>query len=211
MTTHAHPHLSWTLEPAILVTLVAYAWLWIRRYRTVRRTAGTRGAGARRLAAFIGSVIALIAALVSPLDSLGEKYLFSAHMVQHLLLGDIAPLLMLLALSRTMMRPLTRRLQTLERALGPLAHPGIALVVWLGLVYLWHVPALYDAALDHSAVHALIPSSRRLSRKNSSGAWSRSSAVEKEKRSVLRPRISSKSDAAGSVPPIRTSRGSLSG
>ncbi|MFL5895092.1 MAG: cytochrome c oxidase assembly protein, partial [Thermoleophilaceae bacterium] len=71
------------------------------------------------------------------------------------LLGDVAPLLMLLALSRVIMRPLTRRLQVVERGLGPLAHPASALVVWLGLVYLWHVPALYDGALRHSAVHAL--------------------------------------------------------
>jgi len=76
-------------------------------------------------------------------------------MVQHLLLGDIAPLLMLLALSRVIMRPLTRRLQSLERALGPLAHPASALVLWLALVYFWHIPAFYDAALRHSAVHAL--------------------------------------------------------
>jgi putative membrane protein len=53
------------------------------------------------------------------------------------------------------MRPLTRKLQAVERALGPLAHPASALILWLGLVYLWHVPALYDAALEHSAVHAL--------------------------------------------------------
>jgi putative membrane protein len=155
VTTHAHPHLSWTLEPAILVALAAYCWLWIRRYRAVRRTSGARGAGARHLAAFVGSVVALVVALVSPLDSLGEKYLFSAHMVQHLLLGDIAPLLMLLALSRTIMRPLTRRLQAIERGLGPLAHPVTALTVWLGLVYLWHIPALYDGALHRDALHAL--------------------------------------------------------
>ena len=154
MTTHAHPHLSWTLEPALLVPLGAYAWFWIHRWRALRASA-ERGAGARHLAAFIATFAVLFAALVSPLDALGEDYLFSAHMVQHLLLGDIAPLLMLLALSRVIMRPLTRRLQTIERALGPLAHPASALILWLGLVYLWHVPALYDAALRHSEIHAL--------------------------------------------------------
>jgi cytochrome c oxidase assembly factor CtaG len=76
-------------------------------------------------------------------------------MVQHLLLGDIAPLLILLSLSRVIMRPLTRRLQSVERALGPLAHPACALVLWLGLVYFWHIPAMYDAALNHTDIHAL--------------------------------------------------------
>jgi cytochrome c oxidase assembly factor CtaG len=153
--THADPHLHWTLAPAILFPIVAYAWLWLRRYRAVRRDGTRRGAGPLQLIAFAASIVVLLAALVSPLDRLGEDYLFSAHMVQHLLLGDIAPLLVLLALSRVMMRPLTRRLQSVERALGPLASPATALVLWLALVYLWHVPALYDGALRHSALHAL--------------------------------------------------------
>lgn len=152
---HAPAHYHWTFSLPILIPIGAYVWFYVRRYREVRRTSGPRGAGARQLAAFIGSLVVILIALVSPLDGLGEDYLFSAHMVQHLLLGDIAPLLMLLALSRVIMRPLTRRLQAVERALGPLAHPASALALWLGLVYLWHAPALYDAALNHAAVHAL--------------------------------------------------------
>ncbi|MEA2423992.1 MAG: hypothetical protein QOH13_402 [Thermoleophilaceae bacterium] len=153
--THAHPHLHWTFSPAILIPIVAYAYFWIRRFRQVRRTSGKRGAGARQITAFTGALLAMLIALVSPLDGLGEDYLFSGHMVQHLLLGDIAPLLLLLSLSRVMMRPLTRKLQSVERALGPLAHPATALILWLGLVYLWHVPSLYNSALEHPAVHAL--------------------------------------------------------
>src|SRR4051794_5869571 len=107
------------------------------------------------MAAFVASLVVILVALVSPLDGLGEDYLFSAHMVQHLLLGDLAPLLLLLALSRVIMRPLTRRLQTVERALGPLAHPASALILWLSLVYFWHFPAMYNAALEHPQVHAL--------------------------------------------------------
>jgi putative membrane protein len=152
---HAPVHLHWTFSIPILVPIGAYAYLYLRRFREVRRTSGKRGASARHLAAFIGSVVVILIALVSPLDRLGEDYLFSAHMIQHLLLGDIAPLLMLLALSRVIMRPLTRRLQYLERALGPLAHPACALVLWLALIYFWHIPATYDAALEHSAIHAL--------------------------------------------------------
>jgi cytochrome c oxidase assembly factor CtaG len=152
---HAQVHYHWTFSIPILIPIGAYAWFYLRRWFEVRRTSGPRGAGARQMAAFIGSIVVVLIALVSPVDRLGEDYLFSVHMVQHLLLGDIAPLLMLLALSRVMMRPLTRRLQAVERALGPLAHPACALVLWLGLVYFWHVPALYDAALNHSALHAL--------------------------------------------------------
>jgi cytochrome c oxidase assembly factor CtaG len=152
---HAQAHYHWTISLPILIPIGAYVFFYVRRFREVRRTSGPRGAGARQLGAFIAALVVMLVALVSPLDGLGENYLFSAHMVQHLLLGDIAPLLVLLSLSRVIMRPLTRKLQSVERALGPLAHPASALVLWLGLIYLWHVPALYDAALEHSAVHAL--------------------------------------------------------
>jgi putative membrane protein len=152
---HAPAHYHWTFSAPILIPIGAYVWLYVRRFREVRRTSGPRGAGARQLGAFIASLVVILVALVSPLDGLGEDYLFSAHMVQHLLLGDIAPLFMLLALSRVIMRPLTRRLQAVERALGPLAHPASALVLWLALVYLWHIPSLYDSALEHPTVHAL--------------------------------------------------------
>jgi putative membrane protein len=152
---HAPAHLHWTFSVPILVPIAAYAWFYLRRFHQVRRSSGPRGASARHLAAFAGSIIVVLIALVSPLDRLGEDYLFSAHMVQHLLLGDIAPLLVLLALSRVIMRPLTRRLQGVERALGPLAHPACALVLWLALIYFWHIPALYDAALNHSGIHAI--------------------------------------------------------
>jgi putative membrane protein len=74
-------------------------------------------------------------------------------MVQHLLLGDIAPLLLLVSLSRVIMRPATRRLVRVERALGPLASPLTALLLWLFVMYLWHVPALYDAAVENPFVH----------------------------------------------------------
>jgi putative membrane protein len=100
-------------------------------------------------------MLALLAALVSPIDGLGEDYLFSAHMVQHVLLGDIAPLLLLLGLSRALMRPATRRLASIERRLGALASPVTGILIWLGLMYLWHVPALYDAAAEHAGVHML--------------------------------------------------------
>jgi putative membrane protein len=128
-----------------------YVW----RFREARREAGGRGAGFVQAAAFTGAIVALLIALVSPLDGLGEDYLFSAHMLQHVLLGDIAPLLLLLALSRVIMRPATRRLTRVEQALGPLAHPVTGLALWLVLMYLWHVPALYDAAVKSAPLHAL--------------------------------------------------------
>jgi putative membrane protein len=150
-----HPQLHWFADPAVLAPLALLAGIYVWRFREARRETGGRGAGFVQAAAFTGAMVALLIALVSPLDGLGEDYLFSAHMVQHVLLGDIAPLLLLLALSRVIMRPATRRLMRVERALGPLASPVTGIVLWLVLMYLWHVPALYDAAAESAPVHVL--------------------------------------------------------
>jgi putative membrane protein len=150
-----HPHIHWTFQAAPIAALCFGTFVYIRRFRAARREAGGRGAGLVQAAAFGGAMLALVAALVSPLDGLGEDYLFSAHMAQHVLIGDIAPLLILLSLSRVIMRPLTRRLTAVERRLGALASPVACMAVWLALLYVWHIPALYEAAIRHSAVHAL--------------------------------------------------------
>jgi putative membrane protein len=142
---------NWTLEPLQLIPVVVLALLYARRVQTLA------GRGTRvprwRITSFAVGVLLLVAALASPIAWLGEERLFSFHMVQHVLLGDLAPLLLLLSLSRVIMRPATRRLVALERALGPLAHPLTGLSLWLFLMYLWHVPALYDAALEHPLLH----------------------------------------------------------
>ncbi|MEX2195015.1 MAG: cytochrome c oxidase assembly protein [Thermoleophilaceae bacterium] len=151
----ADPEIRWTLDPMILLALAAYAGIYAWRFRGARREAGGRGAGLARAAAFAAAMLALAAALISPIAALGEEHLFSMHMLQHVLLGDIAPVLLLLSLSRVIMRPATRRLVAIERRLGRLAHPAVFLAGWLGLVYVWHIPALYDAATQTPALHAL--------------------------------------------------------
>ena len=150
-----HPQLHWFSDPLVLVPLALFAGIYAWRFAQARREEGGRGAGALQAIAFGAGMLVLLAALVSPLDGLGEDYLFSAHMFQHVLLGDIAPLLILLGLSRVIMRPATRRLSTIERRLGPFASPAAFIVAWLVLMYVWHIPALYDAAVDHPLVHLL--------------------------------------------------------
>jgi putative membrane protein len=149
------PRIVWLSDPAVLAPLALLAFVYIRRFREARAEAGGRGAGPLQALAFAGAMVALLIALVSPIDGLGEDYLFSFHMLQHVLLGDVAPLLLLLSLSRVIMRPLTRRLMRVERALGPFAHPLTGIGLWLFLMYLWHIPAMYDAALNHPLIHVL--------------------------------------------------------
>jgi putative membrane protein len=147
------PQSHWLPDPGVLAPIALLVFVYVRRSRAARREEGGRGAGWPQALAFAAGILALLIAVASPVDALGEDYLFSAHMVQHVLLGDIAPALLLLSLSRVIMRPATRRLHRFERKLGPLASPWTGLVLWLVFMYFWHIPALYDAALENPFVH----------------------------------------------------------
>jgi len=145
---------SWTFDPGPVILIAAACAVYIPRWRRVRRADGPRAAGGWRLASFVGAMLALVAALLSPIDRLGEQA-FTMHMVQHVLLLDIAPILFVCSLTKVIMRPATRRVQRLERAAGPFAHPLFAVVLYVAVMWAWHVPVVYDAALEHSTVHVL--------------------------------------------------------
>ena len=145
---------SWTFAPIVLIALAGYLGVYYARWRTARREGGSRAASKWRLASWCGGVAALFVALISPVDRLGEQ-LASVHMVQHLLIADIAAILLTLGLTRHILRPVTRRVQRIERAAGPFASPWFGVVAYVGVMWLWHVPSLYDAALDHDLVHVL--------------------------------------------------------
>ena len=99
-------------------------------------------------------VAALAAALISPIDNVADQ-VFAVHMTQHLLLLDIAPILLIGGLTKVLLRPAARTILDLERGLGPIAHPAFAVVAYVGMMYLWHVPAMYDAALRSGGTHVL--------------------------------------------------------
>jgi putative membrane protein len=121
--------------------------VYVRRWRAVQ-------ASAARLASFLAGMALVLTALVSPVDRLAEQ-LFFVHMTQHLLLIDLAPILVLLGLTKVILRPATRRLVRLEKAAGPLAHPVFAIGLYVTTMWVWHIPALYDAALEHASIHVL--------------------------------------------------------
>lgn len=124
--------------------------LYARRARTLARR-GRRVSRWRQLSFYLGIAI-VVAALVSPLDTLGEERLFYAHMLQHIALGEVAPLFVLVGLSGAMLRPLLAPapVQRLRFLLNPL----VALPLWAFNLYLWHLPAFYEAALENPALHA---------------------------------------------------------
>ena len=121
-----------------------------RRARTLARR-GTPVPVWRRLSFVLGLVLAL-AALTSPLHALGEERLFSAHMLQHVALGDLAALAFVAGLTGPILRPVLA-VKAIAR-LRVLAHPLVALPLWALNLFAWHLPALYEAALRWPAVHA---------------------------------------------------------
>jgi cytochrome c oxidase assembly factor CtaG len=151
------PDLSWSLSPSVLIGGTLAGWLYVRRWRRVRAAAGPRRAleaPVWRLCCFLGAVLAGVLALVSPLDSLADQ-LFLAHMLQHVVLLDLAPILAILGLTKVILRPLTRTVSELERRAGGLAHPAFAAFLYIAVIWSWHVPSAYDYATAHPPVHAL--------------------------------------------------------
>lgn len=138
----------------MLIALAGYATVYGVRWRRARAQGGARAASGWRAAAWGAGLACLFVALVSPVDRLGEQ-LASVHMIQHLLIADLAAIALTLGLTRWILRPLTRVIHRIERAAGPFGHPAFGVVAYVGAMWLWHLPALYDAALKHPGVHVL--------------------------------------------------------
>jgi cytochrome c oxidase assembly factor CtaG len=101
---------------------------------------------------FLSGVAVMFLALVSPLDPLGDDYLFSAHMAQHILLDMVAPPLFVLGISEEMAAAILSwpPAAWTERVLGS---PAIAWTLGIVTLWLWHLPSLYNATLENEGVH----------------------------------------------------------
>jgi putative membrane protein len=142
---------SWTVDPLQLAPIAVVGLAYAVRARTLARR-GTPVPG-WRLALFAAGLGLLVLALASPLATVGEEELFSAHMLQHVVVGDLAPLLLLGGLTGPLLRPVLA-FRAVER-LRVLANPLVALPIWTANLVLWHLPPLYEAAVEHGLVHAV--------------------------------------------------------
>jgi cytochrome c oxidase assembly factor CtaG len=148
------PPLIWTFSPSVIVgvgaSCIAYVWAW----RRARQPGMPHPPGFGRLALFAGSMLCVLLALVSPVDSIADDVM-AVHMVQHVILIDLVPIMLILSLTKGLMRPATRRLRAVEERAGFIAHPVFAVFLYVGMMGLWHVPRMYDLALEHSEIHVL--------------------------------------------------------
>ena len=138
------PDSVYALGPLALIAV-----LYAKRARTL--AAGRRPVAAWRRACFYGGVLVITLAL-SGLGQPSQELLY-VHMIEHLLLGDIGALLLVLGLTGPLIAPVLR-IPLFDR-LRVLAHPLIAFPLWAIDLYVWHAPALYQAALRHTPVHVL--------------------------------------------------------
>ena len=114
-----------------------------------------------RAAVFTAAVSLGVLAVVSPLDSIGEQDLVSAHMLQHVVIADLVPALLLVALQGPLLgfatpRPVLRgvaRRGPLRSALGLLLLPPVAFACWAAAIGVWHVPGPYEAAVANPWWH----------------------------------------------------------
>ena len=153
---------AWSLDPLALIGAAIAVGFFLSGWRRLRRRR-PEAAPWTRIPLFLAGVVIVLVALVSPLDAVAEEYLQSAHMLQHVLLADLGIALTLVAvrgplslflLPRDLLAPLART-TWLRRALSFLLRPWVAVSLWLAALVAWHVPALYDAALENQLVHRL--------------------------------------------------------
>jgi putative membrane protein len=125
---------SWNPEALVVLSLAAAYAVAVHRFP----------ASAWRIACFGGAIVLLLAVAVTPIHTLGMHFLLTVHLLQNVVLAEWAPLLVVLgippALAATIARPSVIR---------ALTHPAIALPLWLANYMIWHLPWLYDAALEN--------------------------------------------------------------
>lgn len=142
-------HVAGVFAPLELVPLLVVAALYAKRSMTL--TDRGRPVPLWRQVCFASGLLTIVIALASPIAHIGEE-LVIAHMVEHLLLGDVATLLLVLGLTGPLLQPILA-IRFFDR-LRILAHPLVAFPLWAINFYVWHIPSLYDAAYAGAPVHA---------------------------------------------------------
>jgi putative membrane protein len=143
-------HVGSAFAPLELLPLLLAAGLYAKRASTLARKG--RPVPVWRQLCFGAGLLVIVAALFSPIGHISEE-LVIAHMFEHLLLGDIATLLLVLGLTGPLLQPILA-IPIFDR-LRILAHPLVALPLWAINFYVWHIPALYEAAYGTALMHVV--------------------------------------------------------
>jgi putative membrane protein len=154
---------EWPFEPMVAAGCVFALVLFFQGFFRLRGRGRTDHASWGRAALFVTSVALTYLALASPISTVGEDRLLVAHMLEHLLLADLAVVLGMLAvrgplvfflLPPSVLGPLARS-PGLRRFLHRLTGPWVALAIWTASMWIWHLPRLYEHAATSPVVHSL--------------------------------------------------------
>ena len=146
---------AWHGHPSVIIGLLALTGAYLLGVGPLRHRYGwAERAGAGQVTIFLTGVLVLFVALLSPIHELGDNYLFSAHMVQHLLLISVVCPLLLLGTPAWLLRPVLRYPQVM-RVARTLTLPVVAFILFNVVFAFWHLPALYDLALRERSIHIL--------------------------------------------------------
>ena len=146
---------TWHWHPDIITGLLLLAGVYILGVGPFRRRFGWAERVPRgSVALFFTGLVAWYVALNSPLHELSDNFLFSAHMVQHLLLMMVVPPLLIVGTPGWLLRPLLRH-SAVERSARFVTSPIAAFILFSSVFTLWHYPPLYDATLRHHYLHVL--------------------------------------------------------
>lgn len=144
---------EWNLTPSIYVGIALIIGFYLYAVGPLRRRYRLADSVSRRqIVVFISGMLLIFLALASPLDELGDEYLFSAHMLQHLVLTMIGPPMLLLGTPGWLIEPLLRRRAVL-RIGKVLTYPAVAFLLFNINFWLWHAPSLYNATLSDENLH----------------------------------------------------------
>ena len=144
----------WHNEPYLVAGLILAGWLYALLAGPWRKALGGGVFPGGPAVRFYSGLLIFYLTVGSPLDQVGERYLFWAHMIQHLLLVYPAALLVLSGIPSWMIRPITGQ-PVLRRILRVMTQPVVAGLIYIVVLSAWHVPGLYDLALRDKAVHIL--------------------------------------------------------
>ncbi len=146
---------QWNLEPSIIIGTVLITGLYLYAIGPLRkRHFPNEPIMTGQTIAFLSGMLIMFLALVSPLDELGDSYLFSAHMIQHLCLTIIGPPLLLLGMPEWMVKKALSN-RAIFQVAKVLTYPVVAFVLFNVDFWLWHAPPLYNATLENQSIHIL--------------------------------------------------------
>jgi putative membrane protein len=142
---HFEPELAPIELLPLLIPAVLYWW------RAAHLAERGRPVPLWRQVSFAAGLITIALSLIG-LGEVADELLWG-HMIEHLLIGDLAAILLVLGLTGPLLQPILA-IKPFDR-LRLIAHPAIALPLWAIDLYVWHIPALYEGTLSSPALHAL--------------------------------------------------------